>query len=268
MASDLATLKRKRKDAQDRSQKVERLLAGERKDLRHIQSELKDEREHRDELKDRRDVLKRELNEEIADDERGKGEHAEHWEDWARDRREELADEIDASIARIQRLLERGAKSDKERDELVKRDRKLEGELRALKKRMERKRDPGGNLTKDFSVAEFDCNNGTPCPSGIVPHLKQLCVAHLQPLRDSGGTVGINSGYRTVQYNAAIGGEPNSYHVYTYRMKAPAVDHVQAGRSASEVANWHDSHNRFDGMGRYSSFCHGDDRGYPSRWYG
>jgi Peptidase M15 len=268
MASDLATLKRKRKDAQRRNAAVEKALAGERKDLRHIQDELKEEREHRDELKDRRDELKKELKEEIAADERGRGKRPEEWEEWAADRREELADEIDASIARIQRLLERGVKTDKERDELVKRDRKLEAELNGLRKRIERKKDPGGNLTKDFSVAEFDCNNGTPCPSGIVPHLKQLCVAHLQPLRDSGGTVGINSGYRTVSYNAAIGGEPNSYHVYTYRMKAPAVDHVQVGRSASAVANWHDSHDRFDGMGRYSSFVHGDDRGYVSRWYG
>jgi hypothetical protein len=272
----METLKRKREDARKREQKVERLLAGERKDLRHVQDELEEEREHRDELMDRRKELKRELEEEIRDDRRApnKSEHPEQWEEWVRDRREELADEIDASIARIQRLLERGAKNEKERRELVRRDRKLDGELRALNRRIEakqkqRSRSGGGNLTKDFSAAEFNCNDGTPVPAAIVPHLKQLCVVHLQPLRDSGGVVGINSGFRTASYNARIGGETNSYHVYNVRMRAPACDHVQAGRSPSAVASFHDRVQKGGiGLGRYSTFTHLDQRGYDSRWYG
>ena len=268
MPSSLDELKRKRSEAAQRNDKVERLLKGERKDLKHIQNELKEEREHRDELQDRRRDLREALEEEIRADKKEHGKHPDEWEDWVSQRREELADLIDSSVARIQRLLERGVRSEKERNELIKRDRHLEKDLRALERRIKRKRDPKNNLTKDFSVAEFDCNNGTPCPNGIVPHLKLLCEKHLQPLRNSGGVVGINSGYRTASYNAAIGGEPNSYHIYTVRMRAPAADHVQSGRSASAVASWHDSHDAFDGMGRYASFVHGDDRGYTSRWWG
>ena len=108
----------------------------------------------------------------------------------------------------------------------------------------------------------------TPVPSYMKDSLKKLCELHLQPLRNSGGSVHINSGYRTTAYNSAIGGAYNSYHVYTVRKTAPAADHVQAGRSAPTVQKWHDSHNPPDGMGYYGGFTHIDDRGYRSRWYG
>jgi hypothetical protein len=168
----------------------------------------------------------------------------------------------------VLRLLEREARSENRLDDLVKRDRRLEKRIVVVNKRIARKLEASGQLTADFHIAEFDCNNGTPVPDGMEPHLRALCVQHLQPLRDSGGGVVINSGYRTAAYNAAIGGASQSYHVYTLRGKSPAADHVQAGRSAYAVQAWHESHNPFDGMGVYSGFTHGDDRGYRSRWTG
>ena len=65
-----------------------------------------------------------------------------------------------------------------------------------------------------------------------------------------------------------IGGEDNSYHCYEIRKRAPAADHYCPGTAASSLANWHDEHDAFDGMGRYATFVHGDDRGYYSRWSG
>lgn len=263
-----ADLKRRREALREREEKTDAAIKKEAGDLKHLEKEIKAEREEREHLQDKRADLKKQLEDEIAADEKGKGEHPEKWEEWAEDRRDELADMIDSCEARINRLVERMVKSGKDLKQFKDRDAKLEKRIALVTKRIERKQTPANQLTKDFSMAEFDCNNGTPVPSYMRPHLEDLCKRHLQPLRDSGGTVNINSGYRTTAYNAQIGGASNSYHVYTYRKKAPAVDHTQSGRSPSAVASWHDSHDAFDGMGRYSSFVHGDDRGYSSRWYG
>jgi hypothetical protein len=261
-------LKKRRTALRDREAKVDKLVRDEKADERHLEKELDEERKERDELEKRRKQLREEIEDEIKRDKEGKGRHPDHWEEWAEERRDELADLIDASEGRINRLVERAIKSKHDLKKLEKRDKTLEQRIKAVNKRIARKKDPKNNLTKDFSTAEFDCNNGTPVPDGIVPHLKKLCEDHLQPLRDSGGSVNINSGYRTASYNAAIGGVSNSYHVYTVRMRAPAADHVQAGRSASSVQKWHDSHGNPDGMGYYGGFTHIDERGYRSRWYG
>jgi len=266
--ADNRELKKRREKLRDREEKVDRAIKHEVKDLKHLTKELRDERDERDELEKRKAQLRKELEDEIKADKRGKGEHPEHWEEWVADRRDELGDMIDASESRINRLVERMVKSGKDLKGLRERDSDLEKRIAIVTRRIERKRDKGNDLTKDFSMAEFDCNDGTPVPEYMRPHLKDLCERHLQPLRNSGGSVNVSSGYRTVSWNARIGGETNSYHVYTYRKRAPAVDHVQSGRAASAVANWHDAHDAFDGMGRYSSFTHGDDRGYSSRWYG
>jgi len=264
----MSDLKARREKLKEREDKVDAAIKKEAGDLKHLESELKEERQERDHLQDKRKDLKKELDAEIAADEKGEGEKTEEWEERIESRRDELADMIDSCEARINRLVERMVESGKDLKALKERDATLEKQIAIVTKRIERKKDKANDLTKDFSMAEFDCNDGTPVPEYMRPHLKDLCERHLQPLRNSGGAVHINSGYRTTAYNARIGGASNSYHVYTYRKKAPAVDHVQSGRSPSAVASWHDAHDSFDGMGRYSSFTHGDDRGYPSRWTG
>jgi uncharacterized protein YcbK (DUF882 family) len=266
--ADVSQLQARRDKLREREQKVDAAIKDEKADLKHLAKELDEERKQRDELMERRKELKEDLEKEIAADEQGEGDKPEEWEDWVETRRDELADMIDSCEARMNRLAERMVKSKQDLSALTAKDKQLEQRIALVTRRIERKADKSNDLTKDFSMAEFDCNNGTPVPEYMRPHLKDLCERHLQPLRDAGGTVNINSGYRTTAYNAAIGGASNSYHVYTYRKKAPAVDHTQSGRSAGEVANWHDAHDKFDGMGRYSSFCHGDDRGYYSRWTG
>jgi Peptidase M15 len=191
---------------------------------------------------------------------------------WSKERRENrreiLADQVEELEAQEDRLVERidDLKREEEHAEHL-RDFYAERINRLRKKRNDMK-NRAGQLTKDFHVAEFACRDGTPVPDGIIPHLKALCEQHLQPLRDSGGSVTINSGFRTPSWNSRVGGAPSSYHIYTLRMKAPAADHIQSGRSASGVYAWHESHDPPDGMGRYATFTHIDDRGYKSRWSG
>ena len=266
--ADTGELKKRRDRLREREERVDKAIRKEAGDLRHLEKEVKAERAERDDLQKRRKDLKADLEREIEADTKDQGKRPEKWEEWVEARRDEIADMIDGCEGRINRLVERMIESGQDLKDAKKRDARLEKRIQIVAKRIERKKDSRNDLTKDFSMAEFDCNNGTECPEYMRPHLKDLCERHLQPLRNSGGSVHVNSGYRTTAYNAAVGGETNSYHVYTYRKKSPAVDHVQAGRAASSVAAWHDSHDSFDGMGRYASFTHGDDRGYTSRWYG
>ena len=265
----IAEVLRKRRDrAQEREARVDKLIRADELDLAKILKEIGEEREERDAFEKDRRQLRKALDAEIAADERGKGEKSEAWEDRKEAKRDELADLIEGSEARLDRLVERVARKRSDLDELGKRDRKLEHRIARLTRKIEAMQKPAGQLTKSFHVREFDCRDGTPVPPYMELHLKELCVRHLQPLRDSGGVVSINSGYRHARYNASIGGASQSYHVYELRKKSPAADHIQSGRSAGAVQQWHEAHNPFDGMGFYSGFTHGDDRGYRSRWYG
>ena len=269
MPQSKSELIKRREALKDREAKVDKVVSAKETKLDHLERELKLEREERDELEKRRKELGEALAEEIKADQSGEGEKSEHWEEWVVDRRDELADMIDASEGRINRLVEKMIKTGKDLREAKTRDGRLEQQIQIVQKRIDRKNTPSNDLTKDFSMAEFDCNDGTPVPEYMRGSLKKLCTDHLQPLRDAGGSVHINSGYRTVSYNARIGGEPNSYHIYTYRKDHPAADHVQSGRAPSSVASFHESHQTVPiGLGRYSSFTHLDQRGYTSRWSG
>jgi len=255
--------------AKDREAQVEKLIVADELDLAKILNEIESEREERDQFEKQRRQLRKALDEEIAADKQGDGERSEEWEARKEAKRDELADLIEGSESRLDRLVERVATKQSALDDLRKRDSGLEDRIARLAKKIERiETETAGQLTKSYHVAEFDCRNGTPVPSYMVASLKALCVRHLQPLRDAGGVVSINSGYRTAAYNAAIGGASESYHVYTIRKTAPAADHIQSGRSAPAVQQWHEAHTPFDGMGFYAGFTHGDDRGYRSRWYG
>jgi uncharacterized protein YcbK (DUF882 family) len=185
------------------------------------------------------------------------------------EKRETHADELEELRAAREVLLDQLARTkrvtQRARDQLVIHRKEVE---RLQRRREQIAKDSEGQLTRDFHVREFDCRDGTRVPEAAVPALRELCQRHLQPLRDSGGVVSINSGYRTASYNAAIGGATASYHIYDQRPHAPAADHIQSDRSASEVQAWHDSHNSPDGMGYYAGFTHIDDRGYASRWWG
>jgi hypothetical protein len=123
-----------------------------------------------------------------------------------------------------------------------------------------------GRPSPHFSYSEFDCHDGTPVPEIAYAGIDKLCQEVLEPIRAKFGSVTINSGYRPTQYNADIGGAPNSYHIYTLRDgNAPAADITCATgtpaqwAAAAAIAG-------ADGIGTYSTFVHVDQRGYSSRW--
>lgn len=77
-------------------------------------------------------------------------------------------------------------------------------------------------LTTDFSLEELCYSetannmgiNNIPTDPQIISNITALCVNVLQPLRDGiQNPIHINSGYRTPQLNAAIGGVTNSQHM-------------------------------------------------------
>lgn len=110
-------------------------------------------------------------------------------------------------------------------------------------------------LSKNFYLSEMDCKCG--CEFTKV---SGKLIQRLQKLRDFvGRPVHLNSGYRCVRHNAAVGGVRNSYHT-----RGAAADIVIPGIEPEQVQNLVDG--MFDGVGRYGSFTHVDVRGYMARW--
>ena len=135
---------------------------------------------------------------------------------------------------------------------------------------------PTTRLSPHFTLAEFACHDGTPVPAAAVAHLRNHCLAVLEPLRERFGPVFVTSGYRHTAYNTSIGGARQSYHIYDLRGgRFPATD-VHCARGG--IADWH----RFvdgllhrigegqGGLGYYprGGFVHIDLRPYQARWDG
>jgi hypothetical protein len=136
---------------------------------------------------------------------------------------------------------------------------------------------PGGNFTigpapytgvpgsKNFTLDEFHCKDGSKVPAKYYGNLQQL-INQLQIIREQvGRPILINSAYRSLAHNTKIGGAKNSQH-----LTASAADIVIVGLSAREVQNKLLQlinagviHN--GGLGSYSSFTH-YDIGPARRW--
>jgi uncharacterized protein YcbK (DUF882 family) len=129
-------------------------------------------------------------------------------------------------------------------------------------------------LSPHFVVEEFDCHNGARVQKRDYDGLEYLCRTYLEPLRKRFGSVHVNSGYRTTNYNRSIGGAVDSYHVYTaHDGNDQAADITCAKGSPRE---WHACLNSIrnsvrkgkGGLGLYSSFVHVDIRDYKADWKG
>ncbi len=70
-------------------------------------------------------------------------------------------------------------------------------------------------LSKNFTIEEFDCHDGTHVPAAAIPALEELCEYILEPLRAKYGPCTVMSGYRTRSYNANTRGSARySQHIY------------------------------------------------------
>jgi uncharacterized protein YcbK (DUF882 family) len=123
-------------------------------------------------------------------------------------------------------------------------------------------------LTKNFSLNEFKCRDGSSVPDELIENVQLLCE-NLQVLRDHiDKPVRIISGYRSPKYNQRIGGAKKSQH-----MVAKAADIKITGMSPSEVKNVilnliKDGKMMKGGVGLYKTFTHYDVRGRNARWHG
>lgn len=129
-------------------------------------------------------------------------------------------------------------------------------------------------LSKHFVVEEFDCNDGTRVQRRDYSGLSYLCRVYLEPLRKKYGSVHINSGYRTRAYNARIGGESNSFHIYTMHDGNDQAADITCARG--NPRDWHRTLNTIrarkrngrGGLGLYNTFVHVDVRDYKADWRG
>lgn len=79
-------------------------------------------------------------------------------------------------------------------------------------------------LSPHFRLEEFACHDGTPVPEHAHQALRELCREYLEPLRSRYGATTIISGYRTPEWNRAVGGAVRSYHVYRRGRRGVAAD--------------------------------------------
>jgi len=125
-------------------------------------------------------------------------------------------------------------------------------------------------LTKNFSLHEFDCNDGSKMPSDVLLNVVEL-AGQLQILRDFiGKPIKINSAYRSPSYNKMVGGAKNSQHKL-----GKAADIRVDGISPRELHGIieeliKDGRMKQGGLGRYNSFTHYDIgyNGRKRRWDG
>jgi hypothetical protein len=179
----------------------------------------------------------------------------------------------DRLLDKLDQLKERDAEAEKALGESIKErkeDREALERMRARRKKIMARRD---RPSEHFSYAEFDCNNGQELPKAAEPAVKDWCQRIGEPLRKRFGSVHVNSGYRPTAYNASVGGEPNSVHIYDYpgrNFQAVAADVTCEKGSPSE---WYAfTAGKADGRGSYATFHHADTRnriGWPdATWTG
>ena len=117
-------------------------------------------------------------------------------------------------------------------------------------------------LSSNFVVSEFACKDGSDAVL-VAPRL----VMVLQSIRSHfGAAVTINSGYRTPDYNAKVGGVAHSQHCY-----GTAADIVVKGKSPAKVAAYaREIMPDWGGVGIYAKqgFTHIDVRAEKSDWTG
>lgn len=115
-------------------------------------------------------------------------------------------------------------------------------------------------LSTNFKVREFACSDGSD-PIFIAPKLVEV----LQKIRTHfGKPVVINSAYRTVGKNKAVGGAAYSQHLY-----GTAADISVSGVTPKQVAAYAEKLlANTGGIGIYGTFVHIDVREIKSRWNG
>ena len=113
-----------------------------------------------------------------------------------------------------------------------------------------------------FDTKEFESKDGKPSPCGETVVAKELIV-RLNAIRSRfGKPIIINSGYRSPEHNAKVGGVANSQHV----LGTAADIRPEDLKDLPELQKICDEMNPHGGVGFYDTFCHVDVRGEKARW--
>ena len=113
-----------------------------------------------------------------------------------------------------------------------------------------------------FDSSEFASRDGAKSPYGPM-NIRPELVCFLNQIREKfGKSIIVNSGYRSVEHNAAVGGVPNSYHTKGLAADIRPSDPVDL----QELYELCDRMDRDGGVGHYDTFVHVDLRGKYARW--
>ena len=122
--------------------------------------------------------------------------------------------------------------------------------------------------SKYFTLDEFQSKDGSKMPEKVKKYIQEL-AKNLDVIRETVGVpITINSGYRSPQHNANVGGVKNSFHT-----KGMAVDIVAHGYTTTQLkkiieALITEGKIKQGGIGFYPSWIHYDIRGNIARWNG
>lgn len=121
-------------------------------------------------------------------------------------------------------------------------------------------------LTKNFSLHEFDCKDGSSMPDGVLVNIKKLSE-NLQVIRNYIGLpIIVNSAYRTPSHNKKVGGSPKSQHLYG-KASDIRVNGMTCEQLREIIFQLIEQGKILDGgVGIYNNFVHYDIRGIKARW--
>jgi uncharacterized protein YcbK (DUF882 family) len=116
-------------------------------------------------------------------------------------------------------------------------------------------------LTENFWLSEFACNDRTEVPEHLIPNV-QFLAEQLQVIRDViGEPIHINSAYRHEEYNSAIGGSIRSQHILAKAADLRVGEGFSSGILYDVIIELIKDGSIYDGgVGLYSSFVHYDVR--------
>jgi uncharacterized protein YcbK (DUF882 family) len=123
----------------------------------------------------------------------------------------------------------------------------------------------GRMITPHFSWQEARCRCGCEIPEELYPNIVQMAQAAERVRAEVGGPMFVTSWYRCPEYNAKVGGAPNSLH-----MKGLAMDFVAKNmppRLVQEICVRLQARGVIGGLGRYEGHTH-IDLGPKRIWWG